>query len=116
MGPGAGAVRSMCKLENKMGKRVKLENAQRQMLEQIKHYAAKEARPEIEDEELQEILEYVMSLGYVIDNGDYWKLTEEGCRILEHEQTELRKEEKRESDSALRTSVVGSLLPFLPLP
>ncbi len=75
---------------------IPLENAQRQMLEQIKQFSAMRTRPQIEDEELQKVLEYVMKLGYVTDNGDYWELTEKGRRILEHEQTTLHKEESEE--------------------
>lgn len=75
---------------------IPLENAQRQMLEKIKQFSAMHTRPQIEDEELQKVLKYVMKLGYVTDNGDYWELTEKGRRILEHEQTTLHKEKSEE--------------------
>ncbi len=69
-----------------------LENAQLQMLEFIAEYSAKQERPQIEEDTTVNILKYLIKLNYVEDTGNYWRLTEEGQRVLWENKRKLRRE------------------------
>ncbi len=95
-----------------------LESAQIQMMELIAEYAAKEERPQIEEDVPLNILKYLMQLGYVEDSNGYWQLTEKGWQILWENKRKLRQEK---GDAARNWISIGisaaalliSLLAFL---
>ncbi len=89
---------------------IPLENAQRQMLEQIKEWNVTHPhqRLQIEGEDEENILDFLVQLHCVEDKDGYWKLTEHGYRILEHDQEEIYWKKRREKREFINT-IVSSL-------
>ncbi len=87
-----------------------LEKAQLQMLEFIAEYGAKQERPQIEEDPTINILNYLIGLNYVEDTGDYWRLTEEGQRVLWENKRKLRQEKADAARSWISIGISAAAL------